>query len=134
MEDGFSMTPDLVTEDGGDMTRLMLQHCVMPAYQFILQVAPDQTSVTCLSFLVFRLILCSLSPDRPLATSVTPALELLQYSNLEASESASLSEGEKKLAHELCLDMYCLFFFNDNSIQGSIYALNCYACILIMNP
>uniref|UniRef100_G3PIK8 Folliculogenesis specific bHLH transcription factor n=1 Tax=Gasterosteus aculeatus aculeatus TaxID=481459 RepID=G3PIK8_GASAC len=44
MEDGFSMTPDPVTEDGGDMTRLMLQHCVMPAYQFILQVAPDQTS------------------------------------------------------------------------------------------
>uniref|UniRef100_A0AAQ4PP57 Folliculogenesis specific bHLH transcription factor n=1 Tax=Gasterosteus aculeatus aculeatus TaxID=481459 RepID=A0AAQ4PP57_GASAC len=46
MEDGFSMTPDPVTEDGGDMTRLMLQHCVMPAYQFILQVAPDQTSMS----------------------------------------------------------------------------------------
>lgn len=44
IEDGFSMSPELVTEDT-DMTRLVLQHCVMPAYQFIIQVAPDQTSV-----------------------------------------------------------------------------------------
>uniref|UniRef100_A0A7N6BZH1 Folliculogenesis specific bHLH transcription factor n=1 Tax=Anabas testudineus TaxID=64144 RepID=A0A7N6BZH1_ANATE len=45
IEDSFTMPPDPVTEDG-DMTRLVLQHCVMPAYQFIIQVAPDQTSVT----------------------------------------------------------------------------------------
>ncbi|XP_047448310.1 factor in the germline alpha [Mugil cephalus] len=44
-EDGFSMSPELVTEDG-DMSRLVLQHCVMPAYQFIIQVAPDQTSMS----------------------------------------------------------------------------------------
>ncbi|KAI3372275.1 hypothetical protein L3Q82_022780 [Scortum barcoo] len=44
MEDGFTMPPEPVPE-GGDMTRLVLQHCVMPAYQFIIQVAPDQTSV-----------------------------------------------------------------------------------------
>ncbi|KAL6114679.1 figla [Pungitius sinensis] len=43
LDDGFAMPPDPVTEDGGDMTRLMLQHCVMPAYQFVIQVAPDQT-------------------------------------------------------------------------------------------
>ncbi|KAF0033608.1 hypothetical protein F2P81_013674 [Scophthalmus maximus] len=43
MEDGFTMPPEVVTDDG-DMTRLVLQHCVMPAYQFIIQVAPDQTS------------------------------------------------------------------------------------------
>ncbi|KAM8886535.1 factor in the germline alpha isoform 1-T1 [Spinachia spinachia] len=51
LEDGFAMAPEPVTEDGGDVTRLMLQHCVMPAYQFVLQVAPDQTLVTCSSFL-----------------------------------------------------------------------------------
>ena len=44
-ENGFAMPPEPVTEDG-DMTRLMLQHCVLPAYQFIIQVAPDQASVT----------------------------------------------------------------------------------------
>uniref|UniRef100_A0A3B4TDR1 Folliculogenesis specific bHLH transcription factor n=1 Tax=Seriola dumerili TaxID=41447 RepID=A0A3B4TDR1_SERDU len=43
MEDGFTMPPEPVTEDG-DITNLVLQHCVMPAYQFIIQVAPDQTS------------------------------------------------------------------------------------------
>ncbi|KAI4821224.1 hypothetical protein KUCAC02_029166 [Chaenocephalus aceratus] len=42
MEDGFSMPPEALTEDG-DMTRLMLQHCVVPGYQFLIQVAPDQT-------------------------------------------------------------------------------------------
>ncbi|KAM7391501.1 hypothetical protein PAMP_022186 [Pampus punctatissimus] len=42
MEDGFTMPPDSGTDDG-DMTRLVLQHCMMPAYQFIIQVAPDQT-------------------------------------------------------------------------------------------
>ncbi|XP_061585742.1 factor in the germline alpha [Cololabis saira] len=42
MEDGF--TPELETDDG-DTTRLVLQHCVMPAYQFVIQVAPDPTSV-----------------------------------------------------------------------------------------
>ncbi|XP_027132394.1 factor in the germline alpha isoform X2 [Larimichthys crocea] len=45
MEDGFTIPPEPVTEDG-DMPRLMLQHCVMPAYQFIIQVAPDQTSMS----------------------------------------------------------------------------------------
>ncbi|XP_044052553.1 factor in the germline alpha isoform X2 [Siniperca chuatsi] len=45
LEDGFTMPPEPVTEDG-DMTRLVLQHCVMPAYQFIIQVAPDQTSMS----------------------------------------------------------------------------------------
>ncbi|XP_040898617.1 factor in the germline alpha [Toxotes jaculatrix] len=45
IEDGFTMAPDPVTEDG-EMTRLVLQHCVMPAYQFIIQVAPDQTSMS----------------------------------------------------------------------------------------
>ncbi|XP_038558378.1 factor in the germline alpha [Micropterus salmoides] len=44
MDDGFTLPPEQVTEDG-DMTRLVLQHCVMPAYQFIIQVAPDQTSM-----------------------------------------------------------------------------------------
>ncbi|XP_076586588.1 factor in the germline alpha [Chaetodon auriga] len=41
MEDGFPMPPETVIEDG-DMTRLMLQHCGLPAYQFIIQVEPDQ--------------------------------------------------------------------------------------------
>ncbi|XP_068167566.1 factor in the germline alpha isoform X1 [Antennarius striatus] len=41
LDDGFPLPPEPVTEDG-DMTRLVLQHCVMPAYQFIIQVAPDQ--------------------------------------------------------------------------------------------
>lgn len=45
VEDGFTMPPEPATEDG-DMARLVLQHCVMPTYQFIIQVAPDQTSVT----------------------------------------------------------------------------------------
>ncbi|XP_030271533.1 factor in the germline alpha [Sparus aurata] len=45
MEDEFTLPPEPVTEDG-DMTRLVLQHCLMPAYQFIIQVAPDQTSVS----------------------------------------------------------------------------------------
>lgn len=55
MEDGFTIPPEPVTEDG-DMPRLMLQHCVMPAYQFIIQVAPDQTSVNHPTFLC--LVLC----------------------------------------------------------------------------
>ncbi|XP_029915092.1 factor in the germline alpha [Myripristis murdjan] len=47
MEDGFTMTmplsaPGSGTEDG-DVTGLVLQHCVMPTYQFIIQVAPDQS-------------------------------------------------------------------------------------------
>uniref|UniRef100_UPI0037E73EE4 factor in the germline alpha n=1 Tax=Semicossyphus pulcher TaxID=241346 RepID=UPI0037E73EE4 len=45
MEDGFTLTPEPGTEDG-DMSRLVLQHCVMPSYQFIIQVAPDQSSVS----------------------------------------------------------------------------------------
>ncbi|KAM3610773.1 uncharacterized protein V6R79_008770 [Siganus canaliculatus] len=42
MDDGFALPLEPVVEDG-DMTRLVLQHCMMPAYQFIIQVAPDQT-------------------------------------------------------------------------------------------
>nr|XP_046242279.1 factor in the germline alpha [Scatophagus argus] len=45
IEEGFTLPPEPATEDG-DMTRLVLQHCVMPAYQFIIQVAPDQTSIS----------------------------------------------------------------------------------------
>ncbi|XP_068617003.1 factor in the germline alpha [Brachionichthys hirsutus] len=45
MDDGFPLTPEPVAEDG-DMNRLVLQHCVMPAYQFIIQVEPDQLPVT----------------------------------------------------------------------------------------
>ncbi|KAM9743611.1 factor in the germline alpha isoform 2-T8 [Menidia menidia] len=45
IEDGFSIPPEAITEDG-DMTRLMFQHCVLPTYQFIIQVAPDQTSLS----------------------------------------------------------------------------------------
>ncbi|XP_061673855.1 factor in the germline alpha isoform X2 [Syngnathoides biaculeatus] len=41
-EDGFPLPAESGTEDG-DMTRLMLQHCAMPAYQFIIQVVPDQS-------------------------------------------------------------------------------------------
>ncbi|XP_074526897.1 factor in the germline alpha [Halichoeres trimaculatus] len=40
MEDGFTLPPEPVTEEG-DMSRLMLQRCVVPSYQFIIQVAPD---------------------------------------------------------------------------------------------
>ncbi|XP_030593618.1 factor in the germline alpha isoform X2 [Archocentrus centrarchus] len=48
IDDGFTLPPEPVAEDG-DMTRLVLQHCVMPTYQFIIQVAPDQplTSQPC---------------------------------------------------------------------------------------
>lgn len=42
--DGFTLPAEPVTDDG-DMTRLVLQHCVMPAYQFIIQVQPDQPTV-----------------------------------------------------------------------------------------
>ncbi|XP_061527125.1 factor in the germline alpha [Phycodurus eques] len=42
-EDGFTLPSESGTEDG-DMTRLVLQHCAMPAYQFIIQVMPDQSS------------------------------------------------------------------------------------------
>lgn len=45
IDDGFILPPEPVTDDG-EMTRLMLQHCVMPTYQFIIQVAPDQPAVT----------------------------------------------------------------------------------------
>ncbi|XP_036000520.1 factor in the germline alpha [Fundulus heteroclitus] len=43
LEDGFSLPPESAAEDG-DVPRLVLQHCVMPPYQFIIQVAPDQAS------------------------------------------------------------------------------------------
>lgn len=38
------MPAEPAAEDG-DISRLVLQHCVMPAYQFIIQVAPDQATV-----------------------------------------------------------------------------------------
>lgn len=44
MGDGFTLPAEPVSDDG-DMTRLVLQHCVMPAYQFIIQVQPDQPTV-----------------------------------------------------------------------------------------
>lgn len=44
MGDGFTLPAEPVPDDG-DMTRLVLQHCVMPAYQFIIQVQPDQPTV-----------------------------------------------------------------------------------------
>ncbi|XP_038135810.1 factor in the germline alpha [Cyprinodon tularosa] len=43
LEDGFAV-PSEQTSEEDDMPRLVLQHCVMPAYQFIIQVAPDQAS------------------------------------------------------------------------------------------
>ncbi|CAG09721.1 unnamed protein product [Tetraodon nigroviridis] len=42
--DGFTLPAEPVSDDG-DMTRLVLQHCVMPAYQFIIQVQPDQPTL-----------------------------------------------------------------------------------------
>ncbi|XP_041643939.1 factor in the germline alpha [Cheilinus undulatus] len=42
MEDG--LPPEPVVEDG-DISRLVLQHCVIPSYQFIIQVAPDQSPI-----------------------------------------------------------------------------------------
>uniref|UniRef100_A0A665WYH6 BHLH domain-containing protein n=2 Tax=Echeneis naucrates TaxID=173247 RepID=A0A665WYH6_ECHNA len=56
MEDGFTIPPEPVMEDG-DMTGLVLQHCVMPAYQFIIQVAPDPSMVIPLAFQTLCLIL-----------------------------------------------------------------------------
>ncbi|XP_014858498.1 PREDICTED: factor in the germline alpha isoform X3 [Poecilia mexicana] len=41
LEDGFTLPPEPAPEDG-EMPRLVLQNCVMPAYQLIIQVAPDQ--------------------------------------------------------------------------------------------
>lgn len=45
VEGEFAISSEPGTEDG-DMARLVLQHSVMPAYQFIIQVGPEQTSVT----------------------------------------------------------------------------------------
>ncbi|XP_034025408.1 factor in the germline alpha [Thalassophryne amazonica] len=44
MEDGFNVIPECGTEDG-DTTKLVLQQCVMPTYQLIIQVAPDQNTM-----------------------------------------------------------------------------------------
>ncbi|XP_029959995.1 factor in the germline alpha [Salarias fasciatus] len=46
IDDCFS-TQEQPPEDA-DVARLLLTHCVMPAYPLIIQVAPDQNSVTCL--------------------------------------------------------------------------------------
>ncbi|XP_077456117.1 factor in the germline alpha [Stigmatopora argus] len=40
--DGFTMPSEPGTE-GGDFARVLLQHCAIPSYQFIIQVAPDQS-------------------------------------------------------------------------------------------
>lgn len=40
------MLPQETDQEDSDATRLMLQHCGMPPYQFVIQVAPDQTMVT----------------------------------------------------------------------------------------
>lgn len=45
LEDSL-MLPQEAEQDDGDAARLMLQHCGMPPYQFVIQVAPDQTMVT----------------------------------------------------------------------------------------
>nr|XP_057925750.1 factor in the germline alpha [Doryrhamphus excisus] len=45
IEDIFTMPSETGTEDE-DLTSLVLQHCVMPSYQFIIQVAPDQNSIS----------------------------------------------------------------------------------------
>lgn len=49
LEDGL-MLPQETDQDDCDATRLMLQHCEMPAYQFVIQVAPDHTMVTTTMF------------------------------------------------------------------------------------
>ncbi|XP_029684809.1 factor in the germline alpha isoform X1 [Takifugu rubripes] len=43
--DGF-VSPSEPIKDDGDMTRLVLQHCVMPTYQFFIQVQPDQATIS----------------------------------------------------------------------------------------
>ncbi|XP_070993037.1 factor in the germline alpha isoform X2 [Oncorhynchus clarkii lewisi] len=47
LSDGVTMTLPLVTTGfgagDGDVSGLVLHHCVMPTYQYIIQVAPDQT-------------------------------------------------------------------------------------------
>ncbi|XP_046871582.1 factor in the germline alpha [Hypomesus transpacificus] len=49
MTDAVTMTVPVVTAEygdtDGDMGGLVLHHCVVPTYQYILQVAPDQTMV-----------------------------------------------------------------------------------------
>uniref|UniRef100_A0AAZ3QM30 Factor in the germline alpha n=1 Tax=Oncorhynchus tshawytscha TaxID=74940 RepID=A0AAZ3QM30_ONCTS len=49
LSDGVTMTLPLVTTGfgagDGDVSGLVLHHCVMPTYQYIIQVAPDQTMV-----------------------------------------------------------------------------------------
>lgn len=57
--DDFTLPPEPVTDDG-DMTRLVLQHCVVPAYQFIIQVQPDQPTVINNHMTVFTCALLSL--------------------------------------------------------------------------
>uniref|UniRef100_A0A674F5Q6 Factor in the germline alpha n=1 Tax=Salmo trutta TaxID=8032 RepID=A0A674F5Q6_SALTR len=47
LSDGVNMTVPLVTTGfgagDGDVSGLVLHHCVMPTYQYIIQMAPDQT-------------------------------------------------------------------------------------------
>ncbi|XP_061907569.1 factor in the germline alpha isoform X2 [Entelurus aequoreus] len=45
VEDCFTMPSDTGTEDC-DLTRQAYQHCVMPSYQFIIQVMPDQSTIS----------------------------------------------------------------------------------------
>lgn len=74
LEDGLIL-PQEPDADDADTTRLMLQHCVMPAYQFIIQVAPDQTTVTTQSWLLllYFMLFCQLHSS----VFVTSASKLL---------------------------------------------------------
>lgn len=48
MAEGFTLTVpigDFGGEDG-ELNGLVLQHCVVPTYQFIIQIAPEQPAVT----------------------------------------------------------------------------------------
>lgn len=65
MEDGFTLPTEPIKDDG-DMTRLVLQHCVMPAYQFIIQVQPEQPTVinTCQSAFICVVLLSLRQSDK----------------------------------------------------------------------
>lgn len=65
MEDGFTLPSEPIKDDG-DMTRLVLQHCVMPAYQFIIQVQPEQPTVinTCQSGFICVVLLSLRQSDK----------------------------------------------------------------------
>ncbi|XP_053727285.1 factor in the germline alpha isoform X2 [Synchiropus splendidus] len=45
IDDEFTLLSEPVSDEG-DMSRMMIQQCVMPGYQFIIHLAPDQTTMT----------------------------------------------------------------------------------------